>query len=508
MKLLYVFPVLLGGLTAWSLVQGYQPLLSQVSPSDPSFSGPSSPSFSEPSPSPIPSPIFTPAPTSTPPFESDSNRPQPWQYRPRPTLQTPVFVPTLQQEDARNILEEISEETGVNPAIIYINFVPGQLAYSPNFEQREAQVTRDFLGHLNITEAQETSPSITFSPQPDDQLEILMLTAQGDAVRKRVPVTRETVLAQGDELRRAVTNPGRATAFLAPAQQFYRWLVEPLLEDLEARNIENLVFILDEGLRSLPLATLHDGEGFIIENYSVGLMPSLALTDTRYVNIQNLQVLAMGAAEFATQDPLPGVPLELELITEQLWPGRFLLNQDFTVRNLTEIRQQTPYGIVHLGTHGEFQSGSPENSFIQFSDGPLRLDAIRRLGFNNPPVELLVLSACRTALGDTEAELGFAGLAAKAGVKTALGSLWYVSDAGTLAFMVSFYEQLRQVPIKAEALRQAQLAMAQGQARLEGGQLVTPEGTFPLTPELVALGDRELTHPYYWSAFTMIGSPW
>jgi CHAT domain-containing protein len=141
-------------------------------------------------------------------------------------------------------------------------------------------------------------------------------------------------------------------------------------------------------------------------------------------------------------------------------------------------------------------------------DTKLRLDQLRQLGWNNPPVELLVLSACRTALGDEQAELGFAGFAVLAGVKSALASLWYVSDQGTLGLMTEFYEQLNNAPIKAEALRQAQLAMIRGEVRLEDGQLRTPKADIPLPPELLSLGNQKLAHPYYWSAFTMIGNPW
>ena len=69
------------------------------------------------------------------------------------------------------------------------------------------------------------------------------------------------------------------------------------------------------------------------------------------------------------------------------------------------------------------------------------------------------------------AELGFAGIALRAGVKSALGSLWYVSDVGTLAIMREFYQQLPNRATKAEALRQAQLKMLQGKIRAENGEL-------------------------------------
>ena len=65
---------------------------------------------------------------------------------------------------------------------------------------------------------------------------------------------------------------------------------------------------------------------------------------------------------------------------------------------------------------------------------------------------MLVLSACRTAFGEETAELGFAGAAVKAQVKTVLASLWSVNDIGSAALMSEFYTQLRTAPIKAEAL--------------------------------------------------------
>ena len=119
------------------------------------------------------------------------------------------------------------------------------------------------------------------------------------------------------------------------------------------------------------------------------------------------------------------------------------------------------------------------------------------------------MSACKTAVGDGDAELGFGGLAVQAGVKTALASLWYVSDEGTLGLMTEFYGQLRVAPIKAAALRKAQMAMLRGEVRLQGGKLRGANGTsVDLPAPLLKLGDRNLSHPFYWSAFVMIGSPW
>ena len=120
----------------------------------------------------------------------------------------------------------------------------------------------------------------------------------------------------------------------------------------------------------------------------------------------------------------------------------------------------------------------------------------------------MVLSACTTAVGDEKAELGFAGLAVQAGVKSALASLWYVSDTGTLALMSEFYQQLKTTSTKAQALQQTQIQMLKGNIRLQRGELLSSRGELTLPPEIAAQENYNLSHPYYWAAFTLIGSPW
>ncbi|AFY41887.1 CHAT domain-containing protein [Nostoc sp. PCC 7107] len=386
-------------------------------------------------------------------------------------------------KEASEILVNIENSTGVKPALIYVSFIPKTLK-------------RNVLPEQKLT------------PQADDILELLVVTGKGEPIRKVVNVTRSQVLAISKQFTNNVTQATLLNSYITPATKLYNWLIAPLKYNLQARQINNLVFIVDAGLRTMPIAALYDGKQYLIENYSVGLMPSLSLTDTQYIDIKKSEVLGMGASQFMNQDPLPSVPSELTTITQKLWPGRAFLNEAFTLTNLKAQRQQKAFGIVHLATHGEFNSGAPNNSYIQLWDTQLRMDQIRQLGWNNPPVELVVLSACRTALGNEDAELGFAGFAVQAGTKSALASLWYVSDEGTLGLMTQFYEKLKQAPIKAEALRRAQVAMLKGQVRIEMGRLRTARGDVALPPVLLELGDRKLTHPYFWAAFTMIGNPW
>lgn len=399
----------------------------------------------------------------------------------------PSLPPRRDLADICKHLDIIGKATGIKPAIIYANFVPAQLA--------PGQALAALPGKVE--------------PRDEDQLELVLITAEGKPVRKRISVTRSQVLQVVQEFRNELTDPANrdTDAYLPAAQQLYQWLVAPLEANLQAEEIASLAFVLDAGLRSLPIAALQDGQRFLVERYSLGLMPSISLTDTLYLNLKNAEVLAMGASEFREQQDLPAVPVEVAQI-QQEWGGEAFLNEDFTLPNLKRQRQAEPFDIIHLATHAEFKPGLPENSYIQLWDTKLRLDQLPELGWNNPPVKLLTLSSCRTALGDRQAELGFAGVAYQSGAQSVLASLWSVDDEGTLALMTEFYEQLRPASIKAEALRQAQLAMIRGQVRVEQGQLQGTGQPISLPPELARLSTKDLAHPFYWSAFTMVGSPW
>ncbi len=398
-------------------------------------------------------------------------------------------IPTLDVSRGQDILNRITRDTNVKPALIYVFFSP---ANDPNSSTRTANSARSQLFR---------------NPSNTDVLEVVLVPPTGDLVRARYSgLTRPEVIQIAGELARSVA---RRSVYGRGSRRMYDLIIAPLEEDLKRLKIDNLVFLMDRGLRSMPIAAMQSKDNrFIIEDYSVALMPSLTLTDTTYSPLQDAQVMAMGADRFVVDglSPLPGVPVELKAIN-QIRGGSIFLNENFTLSNLRQNRSPNQR-IVHLATHGSFY-GDKVNSYIQlWGTERLTLEQIRSTGFGTPPVDLLVLSACETALGNTDAELGFAGLAITSGVRSALASLWQVSDEGTMGLMAEFYQQLQTTTTKSEALRQAQLAMLRGEVRLENGSLVTPKGKFDLNAELKELGDRQLTHPYYWSAFTMIGNPW
>jgi CHAT domain-containing protein len=173
---------------------------------------------------------------------------------------------------------------------------------------------------------------------------------------------------------------------------------------------------------------------------------------------------------------------ELQSI-QQLYGGELLLNEDFSPASLAQAVNQGQFSIVHIASHGEF-AADPAKSFLLTSQGKLTLTqlakTIGQLRFRDQPVELLTLSACETAQGDDLTALGLAGVAIQAGARSALATLWRVSDEATAVLMQQFYERLRTPGTsRAQALQQAQLTL---------------------------LHDPSYDSPVYWAPFLMINN--
>jgi filamentous hemagglutinin family protein len=374
-----------------------------------------------------------------------------------------------------------------------------------NMEQLPIAELRDNLRRIETASGKKLSII-----NVDVEAKVLTLITSEDNTIVAIPrnVTSEALREKAALLRNEIADPSNVTSnrYLKTSRQLYGWLIAPLEKYLQEKKIDTLIFQLDAGLRLMPLAALNDGQHFLVEKYSLSLIPSINLLDTHYEpeRVRSSKVLAMGATTFKDDIPLPAVPPELQNVSQ--YGGSVFLNDNFTLSNL---RAKTGgFGLIHLATHADFNRGKVQNSYIKLNDTRLSLNQMRDLGWNQQNVELLVLSACRTAVGDVNTELGFAGLAVGAGVKTAVATLWISSDIGTFGLMSEFYNDLKTASIKADALRSAQVAMLRGEVRIENGQLRVKKNTFPLPADLKALGEVRLTHPYYWSGFTMIGSPW
>ena len=363
--------------------------------------------------------------------------------------------------------------------------------------------------HLaEIRDRTDINPAVVWAIPQDDFLRLLLITPDRQFIIRQIRgANRERLTARITELEEAISD-GHSLAYMPPARIIYQWLFKPLDPFLEAEQIDTLLLCTGPSLRSLPFAALHDGEKFVIEKYQIARIPAFNLTDTAYQAKPDENVLAMGASRFNDLPPLPGVEVELNTIVPKLWSGEKIINGDFTIDNFQQAHQQGNFDIIHIASHSKFSSGSPEDSYIQFSDRKLSLEQLADLELNLPPVDLLVLSACETALGDEDAEFGFAGLAMQAGVKSALASLWMINDTGTVLLMSEFYQQLRSTNIKAEALRKAQMRMLQQEVFVEGSKVRGSAVEVDLPDTIVQAQAQDFSHPFYWAGFTLIGNPW
>lgn len=320
-----------------------------------------------------------------------------------------------------------------------------------------------------------------------DRLEVIVAIPGRPLYNYRTQLSERRLEDSLSQIRRGVLDLKKSLQPLL--QNWYQFLIEPIESELAANEIKTIVFVPDGWLRNIPLSTLYDGEKYLVEKYSVAIAPSLQLIDPQPLARQKLQMLSAGLSE-ARQGylPLPGVETELKQI-QQTIPAQTLLDRTFTESNFNEQLKAVPYEIVHLATHGNFSSKA-EDTFILTWDEKININELNSLLRSESkqlrPIELLVLSACQTALGDDRAALGLAGVAVRAGARSTLASLWDVNDRATTLLMTRFYQELaksytgKQEPItKAEALRRAQQSL---------------------------LENENFSHPYYWSGFVLVGN--
>lgn len=316
----------------------------------------------------------------------------------------------------------------------------------------------------------------------EDRTELLVGLAS-EMKRFKVPTSAEKLTAEVRQFRRNLET--RSTyAYLEQAEELHDWLIKPIHPLLTERRIDTLVFVPDGALRTIPFSALYDGKQFLIQKFAVAVAPGLSLVEPRPLEEKKTRLLLGGLSE-AVQGfpPLDFVPGELKSI-EPLYRSRTLLNQDFVLPALREKLTEEQYSIVHIASHGQFGRDASQ-TFVLTHDTKLTLNdleaLIRPSQYRGQPVELLVLSACQTAAGDDRAALGLAGVAVKAGARSALATLWFVNDQSTSVLVTELYNQLRQNPglSKAKALQAAQVKL---------------------------ISDRRYRHPCYWSPYLIIGN--
>jgi CHAT domain-containing protein len=314
-----------------------------------------------------------------------------------------------------------------------------------------------------------------------DRLELLV-SLPGKMKRYTVPVAKDAIERDVRALR-AKLEKRTTREYLPLSRHLYDLLIKPVEADLQLGGIDTLVFVPDAVLRIIPLAALHDGSDFLIRRLAIATSPGLTLTDPHSLEREAPKTLLMGLSDSVDGfPPLPNVDEELHQIASQ-FPGDIMVNQSFRRGYLQQALVKTPYRIVHIASHGQF-SGDVRDNFVLAYDGKIDMDHLGELmgynRFHDKPVELLTLSACQTAAGDEQAALGLAGIAVKAGVRSALASLWFINDPASSSLVSAFYQTLKQPSMsKAKALQQAQWQL---------------------------LADKRYRHPGYWAPFLLIGN--
>ena len=379
---------------------------------------------------------------------------------------------------------------------------------SANLGRQQSQPYRPAIVRLSLTRGSKGTAA----------LDLLYLPPQGamEGWRVEVPEARlRKLIAQFQQQLSRMEEPGLEATGSA-ASQLSELLLQPLLPTLRRDGINALLLSVDRGLQAIPYAALPVAPGVLLgDAYALTLTPSLGLTGlASRAEPTTGKMLLGGSSRFANGlAELPLVRQELQTLAAEN-SSDLLLDSAFSDRSLLRAAGTNLYRRVHLATHAEFRGGRPTVARLYTASGDLNLSELAktlREGPSRGRLDLLSLSACRTALGDEQSELGLVGLALRTGSRSALGTLWFVDDAASAAFFVEFYRQLARGLPKDEALRQTRLAFRRGTIRLDGDRLVGADAK-PLVAGL-SPGDRQrlangLAHPYFWAGMTLSGSPW
>ncbi len=280
----------------------------------------------------------------------------------------------------------------------------------------------------------------------------------------------------------------RTDAVKENGQIVYNWLIQPIRAQLEQRGIKTLVFVLDGPLRNIPMSALYDGKHYLVEKYAVSLALGLNVRKPAPLNRAALQVLAASLTDppagFEQYDRLANVNPELDQIQQSGVKSTFIRDRAFTRAEFNRALNQQAFQVVHLATHGQF-GADRSNTYILAADGEIQVDDLDQLFRSqrqnaNTPIEVLLLSACKTAAGNDRAVLGIAGTAVRAGAQSAIAGLWSLADEPAVKFTQTFYQSLGKPNVsRAEALRRAQLALLQ---------------------------DPQFAHPRYWAPYVLVGN--
>ncbi len=278
---------------------------------------------------------------------------------------------------------------------------------------------------------------------------------------------------------RTLLTTSRSKRYQVLAKRLYQRLITPLERHIET---EKLIIVPHGTLHYLPITTLHSGQDFLIDRFSIRHLPSASVMRflKGYAGPEKNDLLVLGNPQLNQPE------LELKFAEREAqeiaaaYPKTTLLLRTAATETAVK-RKAANHKRIHFASHAFFEPEQPLNSGILLvgdkeNDGNLTAGELYSLRM---PSDIVTLSACETALGEVSAGDDVIGLNRGflyAGASTIVSSLWKVDDEATRELMVEFYKQL-EGHNKPDALRRAQLSVR-----------------------------KQYPHPYFWAAFQITGN--
>ncbi len=314
-----------------------------------------------------------------------------------------------------------------------------------------------------------------------ESLLVFVLTREKLEARA-IPIKKKDLEEFVDNFYRQIIERADLTVVNHSAEQLYDLMILPIEEQIREKPF---LAIAPTGIfYKLPFHSLVKRTGeetrYLIEDYSIAYVNDVRDVERRNQPPLDMRILAFGN----TDNSLPNAEMEVNDISK-LFSGTVAYIRGEATEDIAK-EEMGKYPIVHFATHGVLDPVTFKNSYLTMApnankneDGHLRVEEIRRMDLFE--CQLVMLSACSTAVNDDKVE-GWVNNPAKefllSGASSVVASLWKVDDEGTRYLMQSFYTGLKEGEVKAASLRKAQLKL---------------------------IADEQFRHPYYWSAFELIG---
>lgn len=296
-------------------------------------------------------------------------------------------------------------------------------------------------------------------------------------------------------------------------RELYKLLIQPVRDALPARG-SRLTIVPHGPLFLLSFAALLDERGhYLVEDYALNYTPSLGVL--QFTGKRKEQISARAPGYLLVADPqlsaklqkdtalppLPGARLEAQTV-KRLLPAAETSTLVAGEATKEAVREQVRgKSVLHFATHAIVRDDQPFESFLALGgnssgsdDGRLTVQEIYGLDLQ---ADLVVLSACRTALGKASGD-GMVGMTRAffyAGASSVMATLWDVADEPTNLLISDFYSSLRKGKDKSRALQAAQLHLLRG-LRAGRVKVKTPAGVLTLAE-----------HPVFWAGFVLQGEP-